>query len=168
VTHSLIPAYEWLHRLDMFPGYSIGPYLSNIAKLVTESGAQTLLDYGCGAGRQYTEKRWHDAWGGIMPTLYDPAVPEFSYCRFSQFDGVICTDVLEHVPENELGDVIHDLVRCSRLWCFVSVCCRPAKRNKTLPGGINAHVTIRPPGWWQSMLDASFQGKADLHLAFTP
>ena len=166
--HSLIPAYRELHRQGKFPGTSIGPYVERIAELVRESGAQTLLDYGCGGGEQYTKHRWHEAWG-IMPTIYDPAVPEFALLPYGQFDGVISTDVLEHVPEDELDTVIGDLVRLSRLWCFVSVCCRPARPNKNLPGGRNAHVTLRPQEWWLERLFAAFQGSdADVHVAFTP
>src|SRR5688500_11294278 len=163
---SLISAYAELHRTGRFPGFSIEPYIPKIAKLVRESGARTLLDYGCGQGKQYTEKRWHEAWG-IMPTLYDPAVPPFNVKLISWFDGVICTDVLEHIPEDELSAVITDLVAYARLWCFVSVCCRPAKANKDIPGVGNAHVTIRPPEWWQEKLGAAFEGRAKLHLEFT-
>jgi hypothetical protein len=168
VNDRLIHAYVGLHAKGRFPGYSIGPYLSEIAKLVEASGAQTLLDYGCGAGLQYTDKRWHEAWGGIMPTLYDPAVEAFSSKPVGQFDGVICTDVLEHVPVDELARVVTDLVLFSRLWCFVSVCCRPAKANKTLPDGRNAHVTIRPPSWWDKLLGDAFKNQAQLRLVFTP
>jgi hypothetical protein len=165
--HSLIPDYRKLHAKGRFPGYSIAPYLSHIAKMVNASGACTLLDYGCGAGLQYTEKHWHQAWG-IMPTLYDPAVKEFSSKPVGEFDGVICTDVLEHVPINELTGVITDLVMFSRRWCFVSVCCRPAKANKTLPSGGNAHVTIRPMEWWDALLRDAFMNHAQLRLMFTP
>jgi hypothetical protein len=167
VSRSLIPAYVNLHRAGKFPGYSIEPYIPKITRLVRESGAKTLLDYGCGAGKQYTEKRWHEAWG-IMPALYDPAVAAFSYPRFSQFDGVICTDVLEHVPEDELDAVICDLARLSRMWCFISVCCRPAKSNKNLPDGRNAHVTIRKPDWWWATLRTAFDRRAKLYMEFTP
>jgi hypothetical protein len=134
---------------------------------VKERGAQTLLDYGCGKGHQYILKGWHECWG-IMPALYDPGVPDFNVLLPGPFDGVICTDVLEHVPENELPSVVADLVRLSRLWCFVSVCCRPAKGNKKLPRGGNVHVTIRPEEWWCEMLEREFAGKAALHLVFTP
>lgn len=165
--HSLIPAYRYLHAQGKFPGYSIRPYLGQIAELVMSSGAKTLLDYGCGAGKQYTEECWHVLWG-IMPTLYDPAVKEFSNRPVGHFDGVICTDVLEHIPEDEISGVVQDLVQFSRLWCFVSVCCRPAKPNKDIPGVGNAHVTIRPEIWWQRRLEIAFAHRAKLVLEFTP
>lgn len=164
---SLIPAYVELHRLGKFPGYSIEPYVLKIKELVKESGAKTLLDYGCGAGKQYTEKKWHKNWG-IRPTLYDPAVLEFSKKPVGWFDGVLATDVLEHVPVDELDNVIQDLVGYARLWCFISVCCRPAKPNKNLPGGVNAHVTIQPPEWWGSKLHWAFRNRAVVYLEFTP
>ena len=157
VMHSLIPAYRELHRQGRFPGTSIGPYVEHIAELVRESGAQTLLDYGCGAGEQYTKsagtRRGASCRRSTIQRCQNSRV-----LPCGQFDGVICTDVLEHVPEDELDEVIADLVRLSRLWCFVSVCCRPAKPNKNLPGGINAHVTIRPQAWWLDRLFAAFQG----------
>ena len=87
---SLIPAYRRMHERGLFPGYTLEPHVSRITKLVGSSGAKTLLDYGCGQGFQYSKKHWHEAWG-IMPTLYDPAVKEFSAKPKGQFDGVICS-----------------------------------------------------------------------------
>jgi hypothetical protein len=166
--HSLIPAYTKLHAQGKFPGYSIRPYLMQITELVMASGAKTLLDYGAGQGKQYTKECYHILWN-IMPTLYDPAVKEFSKRPQGQFDGVINTDVLEHIPLDELDAVIADLVGYSRLWCFISVCCRPAKPNKNLPGlGINAHVTLKPESWWRETLGEAFANRAKLILEFTP
>ena len=161
--HSLIPAYQSLHREGKFPGYSMCAYIPQITELVMASGAKNLLDYGCGAGKQYTEECYHVFWG-ILPTLYDPGVPELSKIPAGRFDGVICTDCLEHVPEEELDDVIADLAAYSRLWCFVSVCCRKSK--KWLPDGRNAHVTIMPHEWWRGKLEAALGAR--LHLEFTP
>lgn len=165
----LIPAYKKMHAEGQFPGYSIEPYVPRIADLVRESGAKTLLDYGCGKGLQYRDKKWHEAWG-IYPSCYDPAVSPFDLRPAGVYDGVICTDVLEHVPEDELEDVTKDLVRFSRLWCFVSVCCRKARRNrhKQLPHGGNVHVTIKPAEWWFDWLSDAFTDKADLIMAVTP
>jgi Methyltransferase domain len=165
--HTLIPIYTELHKHGKFPGYSIRPYLAQITELVMASGAETMLDYGCGGGKQYTEEFWHMLWG-FKPTLYDPAVPTFHVKPNDRFDAVICTDVLEHVPLTELDAVIADLVRYARRWCFVSVCCRPARANKNFPDGRNAHVTIRPEEWWHTTLGAAFEGRAAVHLEFTP
>ena len=165
---SLFPAYCELHLRGRFPGLTVLAYADQIAHLVGNSGAQSLLDYGSGAGRQYVDRKIHETWSGILPTCFDPAVPLFHVKPTGQFDGVICTDVLEHIPEDELPDVIADLVGYARLWCFISTCTRPAKANKDIPGVGNAHVTIRPPEWWQEMLSPAFEGRAELHMEFTP
>jgi hypothetical protein len=167
--HELIPVYRELHAQGRFPGYSIAPYLDRIGELVRDTGATSLLDYGCGGGKQYTKKRWHKAWGGLMPKLYDPAVAGYDAYPTGRFDGVIATEVLEHIPEDEIDDVIGELVTFARSFCFVSVCCRKAKPNKPrLPDGRNLHVTIRPPRWWRNKLSAAFDGGARFSLAITP
>jgi hypothetical protein len=166
---SLIPDYRELHRQGKFPGYSIVPYVPRISEIVIATGAQTLLDYGSGEGKQYHIARVHDAWGGIMPTLYDPAVPGLDTRPVGKFDAVISTDVLEHVPRQELRAVIADIYRYARLWCFITVCCRPAKPNKKLLDGRNVHVTVQPKAWWLRRLitQAPRAGPA-LFMDFTP
>jgi hypothetical protein len=172
VTHSLVNSYRYLHQhprptgVYWFSGYSVGPYIDVIAKIVRKTGTRTILDYGCGKGLQYTKKRWHQAWG-ILPALYDPAIDAFSKLPEGTFDGVICTDVLEHIPRSELNDVISDLVNKARLWCFVTVCCRLSDK-KFLPDGRNVHVTIMPENEWRKMLNGAFAGHAKLYLEFTP
>jgi len=161
---SLIPLYRVMHNRGYFWGRSVRHHLDAIANLVTSSGAETLLDYGCGKGHQYTQKRCHSAWGNIKPTLYDPGVPELSNRPKGTFDGVICTDVLEHIPEDELDDVIGDLVGYAKMWCFMSICCQPAR--KTFPDGRNVHVTIQPKEWWVRRLEAAFAGRAAIHMSF--
>lgn len=162
-TGRLIPAYQRMHAAGQFRGVSIRAYIPEITELVMASGAKTLLDYGCGAGDQYLVECYHVFWD-IMPTMYDPAVPGFSKRPRGQFDGVICTDVLEHVPEDELDGVIADLAGYSRVWCFMSVCCR--KSHKSLPDGRNCHVTIKEPFWWMERLEAALGDR--LHLRITP
>lgn len=150
----LIGEYRKLHALHFFPGMSIAPFLPDITELVAETGAKKILDYGCGEGVQYTRERFHEAWGVDRPALYDPGVARWADKPVDIFDGVICTDVLEHVPEDELDGVIDDLIRMSSMWVFASVCCRPAKRK--FLDGTNVHVTIRPLNWWAGKLARPF------------
>lgn len=163
----LISKYRSLHQRHMFPGLSITPFLPEIINLVSVSKAKRILDYGCGEGMQYIQERFYEAWGTKIPTMYDPAVPGLDQPPSGTFDGVICTDVLEHVPEDELDNVINDLVNYSRMWAFVSVCCRPAKRK--FDDGTNVHVTIKPFTWWQEKLGERFaKDKRNLVLRETP
>ena len=148
----LLEQYRILHRSKKFLGLSLLPYASVIAEMVEKTGAETLLDYGCGAGFQYTKYRIHDAWGGIMPHLYDPAVPEFEAKPDGKFDGVISSDVLEHIEERNVAAFLDELFSYAKRFVFVTVCCRPAK--KFLPDGRNCHLTVRPPEWWENMIIA--------------
>lgn len=144
-------AYRQLHKKrKYFQGNSIRPYVDDIAALVKASNARRLVDYGCGKGLQYTRDNVHEAWGGIMPYLYDPGVPELDeYPLPGYWEGVICTDVMEHIDKPDVDDVLGAIFRLTAPTAFVffSIACRPAKR-KRLPDGRNVHLTVKPPEWW--------------------
>lgn len=162
--HSLVPLYRKMHADAHFCGRSIYAYTAQISELVIQSGAKTLLDYGSGKGRQYYEGNIHQLWGGIMPSLYDPAVDGIDKHPVGPFDGVICTDVMEHIPETELIETLDDLRRLATMWVFFSICCEPAK--KTLPDGRNVHVTLHQADWWIEMIQTAFDGGPEAHIYF--
>ena len=144
-----LDAYRSLHEKKRFKGYSIKRVVADIAHAVRDYDARTLLDYGCGQGFQYTKRRVHEIWG-VMPTLYDPAVTRWSAKPVGEFDGVICTDVLEHVPEDELPGVVDEIFLYARKFVFLSICTAPSK--KKFPDGTNLHVTLREPAWWTALI----------------
>lgn len=141
-----------MHEQGAFKGYSLLPHVEDIANLIELRNARTLLDYGCGKGLQYTEKNAHGAWGGIMPMLYDPHVEKFSVKPLGKFDGVICTDVLEHIPEEEIIRTWLDVINFGEEFGFVfaTICVRKAK--KKLPDGRNCHLTVKSKEWWLNKL----------------
>jgi hypothetical protein len=161
-------AYQGLHAKGHFPGVSLLQYVPRLAELVAEFKSKTVFDYGCGKGLQYTKERAHFAIGVEMPTCYDPAVDKFRHLppRDLKFDGVICTDVVEHIPEGELAGTLEILSRHAGQWCFISVCCRPAKSLRFADGS-NIHVTIKPFAWWQDLTRPYFT-KARLVLVESP
>lgn len=162
----LLNEYRKLHEQGKFPGMSLLPFVPEIAELVVEFKARRLLDYGCGMGRQYTRERAHVVWGVGMPTLYDPAVAQFSVKPVGRFQGVICTDVLEHVPESELDAVVREIAGHAKLWAFISVCCRPSKHIR-FEDGRNVHVTVKPFAWWQEYLPPFFASNTRLVIRQT-
>jgi len=162
--------YGKLHaREKAFSGYSIKPYVETIDRLVKAVRAERLLDYGSGKGYQYLSLRVHERWGGVLPYCYDPGVRQLRERPAGVFDGVICTDVMEHIEEQDVDRVLADIFgfvnqpRAS--FAFFAIACRPAKR-KRLPDGRDVHVTIRPPDWWRSKLDRFRWGGLILEAEF--
>ena len=143
------------HKL--FAGYSIRPYVGKIAELVRHYRPQRMLDYGCGKGYQYLDARVHDQWGGLLPHCYDPGVQWLSSRPEGLFDGIICTDVLEHIEVADLDGVLSDIRglantnRPEGSFAFFMVSCRPSR--KLLPDGRGVHVTVRPPEWWDGIFE---------------
>ena len=168
----LVDLYRRMHteKDRVFAGLSLLLYVDAIKALIDEYDARTLLDYGSGKGRQYLALEGAlprtgqvissvpDFWGVPPPTCYDPGYPPLSALPAGHFDGVICTDVLEHCPEDDLGWIIEELFGYARQFLFVSIACQPAV--KRLPNGENAHCTVRPPSWWKARFAGA--GRAQL------
>lgn len=139
-------------------GLSILKHSSIIGGLIHRTGSKTLLDYGCGAGMAYDPPyEVHRAWAVEKPTLFDPAFASHDVLPIEQFDGVLCSDVLEHVPVEDLDAMMEELFSLARNFVWASVCCRPAK--KSFPDGTNLHVTVRPLDWWQEAMHRNANGR---------
>jgi len=158
-----------------FPGFSLDAQLARIKALVTRTGADTMLDYGCGKGQQYQPRPIKDdagaVWPGVIDYLdigelvcYDPCYEPFSRLPEGKFDAVICTDVLEHCPEPDLPWIIGELFGYANRFVFANVACFPAR--KRLPNGENAHCTIRPPQWWRELVGRIAAGYPDVQWEF--
>lgn len=142
-----------------FSGVSLLPVAPQIKRAIEATGAATLLDYGCGKGTQYGKPyaapdgtRWDNVieyWGVREVHRYDPAYAPYTELPAGSFDGVICTDVLEHCPEEDMTWIVDELFGFANMFVFANVACYPA--HKVLPNGENAHCTIRPPDWWERL-----------------
>ena len=86
-----------------------------------------------------------------MPALYDPAVPAFQNLPAGPFHGVYSTDVLEHIPKEQLPETIYNIYSRAERFVFLGICTRPA--NTILPNGENAHCTVEPIGFWRTMVE---------------
>lgn len=144
-----------------FDGRSLQKEIVRIKRLVEQTGALTILDYGSGKGGGYEPHRlvvsgegeWDsvlDYWGVDEVTCYDPAYVPYSKLPSGSFDGVICTDVLEHCPEEDIGWIVPEIFSYADRFVYLAVACYPA--TKRLPNGENAHCTIRPVEWWQDVI----------------
>ena len=139
--------YRKMHRTtDKFPGGAIKRHADEIGELIRSTGAKTLLDYGCGRGHQYSRHRVQDRWPPIDISMFDPGVTEWQCKPAGVFDAVVVCDVMEHVPESAVDDVLQDIFSSAGKFVFFSIRYGPAKA--VLPDGTNAHCTLMPPEWW--------------------
>ena len=130
------------HRQDKnWQGIALKKFIPAINQIIKDKEIESILDYGCGKAK-HQPLEWN-------ATKYDPAVPEYQNKPTDKFDLVISTDVLEHIPVDNLKYVIDDIFNYSKKWVFVSVCCR--KANAILPNGYNAHATIESAKWWREL-----------------
>jgi hypothetical protein len=95
-----------------------------IKELIDQFEVKSILDYGCGKGRQYEDidekgQNLEQYWG-IMTTKYDPCVTWFSQEPHGKFDMVICVQVLGSIPRDDLPWVIDRLYRFASKVIFVS------------------------------------------------
>jgi hypothetical protein len=130
------------HKDDnKWQGIALKKFIPDINQIIKDKGIETILDYGCGKAKYHPEE-WN-------ATKYDPAVPEYQNKPTDKFDLVISTDVLEHIPVDNLKDAIDEIFNYSKKWVFISVCCR--KAIAILPNGYNAHATIESAKWWKEL-----------------
>jgi len=136
-----------------YTGDMLFPNLEYIVKLIELTEAKSLLDFGCGKGKQYS------GWGeltahitlGMMPALYDPGVKEFEEIPEGKFDGVYSTDVMEHIPKDELADALEIIFSKASKFVFLAICTAPA--IQLLPNGENAHCTLERIDWWKEIVE---------------
>lgn len=143
-----------------FSGVSLVRQVSRIKALIDRTRAKTVLDYGSGKAAYYRSQPLQvkgagsfdsvlDYWDVDSVACYDPAYGPFSKLPQEQFDGVICTDVMEHCPAADLPWIVDEIFSFARSFVFVNVACYPAE--KCLPNGENAHCTVEPPQWWEAI-----------------
>lgn len=138
-----IEQHRRMHRVTKrFRGHSLIEHIPRIDQLMQEHGCRTILDYGCGKAAY-----WPEHW---QVTGYDPAYEPHSRKPQGRFDMVICTDVMEHIPESATAQVLAEIFGYSDRWVYLSICTRDS--DKRMPDGTSVHVNVKPQSWWQEQL----------------
>jgi hypothetical protein len=150
---------------NTFDGRSLKAHVNSITEAVQRYDLRSLLDYGCGKAVVYDMARatardgrkfqgLKNIWGVDSITFYDPGYAPYRKVPKGRFDGVICTDVLEHCPEADIDWIMDELFGFAEKFLYCTIACYPAE--KLLPNGDNAHETLKNPGWWiDRIADAS-------------
>lgn len=153
----LAAQYREMHKKPYFTGKQTKRKSEVIGELIRDTGARTILDYGSGKGSAYINGR-RSEWGeDVHITCYDPYYPPFSTKPLGVFGGVICVDVLEHIPEEDLASVLEEIDKHASRFVYLLIDTRPAKKN--LPDGRNCHLTIRPREWWDNLVSEYFKNR---------
>ncbi len=145
----LIENYAAIHAAEAYGNTS----LKNLRLLRPEIRIlkpRSIIDYGCGQSLLLDRLDL-----GYGPELYryDPAIPAFADKPKDRSDLLLNIDVLEHIEEADLDDVLADMRSLCRD-ALIIVDTAPAKR--VLPDGRNLHVTLKPHDWWRARIEKHF------------
>lgn len=155
---------------ETFRGRGVFSHAKTIRKLASATQSATLLDYGSGKGEQYTDDVFqngerianslHEYWNVQNITCFDPAITDDRSPIGKSYDGVIATNVLDLIPEEDLFWVIDLLFESASKFVFVNV--MDYSSQTFLPNGENARVTRRSSIWWRGMFAAAARNRPDI------
>jgi len=119
-------------------------YVFDIGQLIKFSNITTAIDYGCGKARAWKNYNLKQLWKLHDVQLYDPGVDEYALKPATPRDLVICTDVMEHIPEHLVDEVLADICRLANKAVFLNICTRPASKllvmDQTLMQPLGLHI----------------------------
>tara|TARA_B100000902_G_scaffold382857_1_gene421010 strand:+ start:540 stop:1124 length:585 start_codon:yes stop_codon:yes gene_type:complete len=141
---------------NTFIGYSLVKWINKIKEIILSSNSKTIIDYGCGKALLYnnkinisnkTYKNIQEYWGVKEVFLYDPAVEKYSLQPSKKADGIVCTDVIEHIPEEDVITFINNLFKFANRFVFFVIATMPA--SKHFDDGRNIHLCIKTENEWK-------------------
>ena len=144
---------------NTFDGKSLKFFFQPIKQVIDLTKSKSVIDFGCGKAKYYFEeifinKNYYsnitNYWNINDVCLYDPGVKNFSKYPTRKSDGVICIDVVEHIPEGDVISFIEELFKLANKFVFIVIACYPAK--KTLPDGRNVHLCIKSANEWKMII----------------
>ena len=141
-----------------FLGYSLTKWILKIQEIIKTNNCNSLLDFGCGKAFLYKNKfkigdkeftNLSDFWNLKNIYLYDPGLEEYSDYPKGKYDGIICTDVVEHIPEDDVLNFIDELFKLSNKFIFVVIATMPA--SKFFDDGKNIHLSLKDQEEWKKI-----------------
>lgn len=156
-------------------------------KLAAPSKTETVIDFGAGTGRAAMLMALI---GGVKVHMLDFAdncldvdvrnalETQRGYLRFSQQDlrqpiphnakYGYCTDVMEHIPPEEVDRVLHHILKSAQ-HVFFQISTEPDNMGVLI--GEQLHLTVQPFEWWEAKLKEheaiiNWSGKGNVDCAF--
>ena len=159
----------------VFDGAGIRMIYDELEYELDKRGAGTILDFGCGSA-----VHWHldvpipglkEKWTATQyfgPRLrgfyrYDPAHPLYNVKPDGTFDIIMCTEVLEHVPMEEMHDLLTEMKSYLKPDGAVIFTVPQGPSSNSFPDGENLHVTLMSTKEWYALLDQYFDSYSLIH-----
>lgn len=145
--------YRDMHAAGAFLGDTWRRHMVDIQSFA--SGMGPILDYGCGPKGGLSDKSGPPTELAVVP--YDPYVKQYSEDPWGKNPAVFFScDVFEHMTLPDLRTLMR------RIWkqksirkVYISLSTRAA--NKTMPNGMNAHLTVQSADWWAGFFAYTFE-----------
>lgn len=120
-------------RSKTYSGRFLRPHVPFIAELIKQRGCQSVLDYGCGKGQQYSwvshggeasipAGETIESFWGIQVQKFDPAWPPYSAAP-KPAHLVICTHVLGSIPLDDLSEFLDHVMGLSLRVLYIAERC---------------------------------------------
>lgn len=126
-------------------------HVKTVADQIKGHGVETVLDWG--AGSRTLSKALAEHRPDWAVTAYDPCVPGLDVLPEGTFDAVVSTDVLEHIPYEELDEAIQQILSLTGKVGYHHIASYPAR--ETFPDGRNIHVVLEKADWWKARFEAN-------------
>lgn len=135
----------------------------DLLDLAAHAEAKTILDYGFAAqaGESMTTEETDGRDAGLEVMRYDPAMPDVPQRPARQFDGVVCTDSLDFIPDEDVPWVVEELFAFAGRFVYATVSDRAL--TQTLNDGSRLKSRPRARSWWQEHFAAAAAHHPEVH-----
>ncbi len=156
---------EYWSRDDRWGTHSFQDPEAIVEQILSTCGGGPILDVGCGMGllvrtllRRGVDARGIDIAEAPIEEANRLAPGRFqtgSILKIPSGDGafqtVLCTDLLEHIAEQDVPAALGELFGVSSRFCFVRLSVEPDRDNRW-------HLTVRDRDWWlERFFEAGFR-----------
>jgi 2-polyprenyl-3-methyl-5-hydroxy-6-metoxy-1,4-benzoquinol methylase len=140
-----------------------------LVEMLRKHEVRTILDAGCGSGKMMqrlmteysTEFSVHgfDISENCLDPFFDGMRDKVLTigCLWNpndfqkQYDAVLCTDVMEHIPPQHVAAVLSNLRKSARKLAYFSISVQSDLFGPRFLGEA-LHLTVRKPNWWFAQL----------------